>query len=256
MSYADGLARWRGKAALVTGAASGIGRATARALAGEGLRVALADRNAEGLSAIGKELADEGAQVLQVPVDMRDEAQIKRMYQQVQNEWGGVDAVVHCAAVGWFGTVGGGNTEQWREMVDVNFVGFSISLREAVAALANKTDAAIINISSLSAHRILQGSGITYYSATKHALRAMVDGLRVELAEQGSPIKLGMISPGLVDTGMIKTSVKVDELGLSVDDRNKFLDPASIAEVVLFMLSTPREVQIHDIQIRPIGQHA
>ena len=256
MGYSDGLARWRGKVALVTGAASGIGRATARALAGEGLRVALADRNTEGLRAVAEALAAGGATALQVPVDMRDEQRIKGMYAQVREAWGGVDVVVHCAATGFYGTVSEGDSDQWRAMSEINFVGFSLSLREAVAALAGKQDAAIINISSLSAHRILPGSGIVFYSATKHALRAMVDGLRTELAERASPIKLGMISPGIVDTGLIKTTVKLDELGLSPEDRSRFLDPGAIADAVLYMLSTPPMVQVHDIQIRPIGQTA
>ncbi len=256
MGYTEGIARWRGKIALVTGAASGIGRATAGALASAGLMVALADRNEEGLRAVSEELSFQGAEALVVPVDMRDEERIKSMYAAVGETWGGVDAVVHCAAVGMFGTVTGGDSDQWREMTEVNFLGFSYSLREAVAALQGKADAAIINISSLSAYRILAGSGIVFYSATKHALRAMVDGLRAELAEQGSPIKLGMISPGLVDTGLIEHTVKLEAQGLRVEDRAKFLDPASVADAVMFMLSTPAMVQIPDIQIRPIGQTA
>ncbi len=256
MGYADGLARWRGKVALVTGAASGIGRATARALAAEGLFVALADRNEPGLRAVAAELQGRGAATLVVSVDVRDEQRIKAMYAQVRQAWGGVDAVVHCAAVGSLGSVTGGDTAQWRDMTDVNFMGFSINLREAVAELEGKPLAAIVAISSLSAHRLLPGTRIVFYSATKHALRAMVDGLRAELAERGSPIKLGMISPGIVDTGLVRTTVPLDELGLRPEDRTRFLDPAAIADAVLYMLSTPPMVQVHDIQIRPIGQLA
>jgi NADP+-dependent farnesol dehydrogenase len=248
------LERWRGNVALVTGAASGIGRATAKALCGIGMRVAAADRNMAGLQHLRDDLRLADSDVLPIAVEMGDEASIRNMYAALAEQLGTVDVVVNCAALGYHGTVAAGDTAQWRAMMEVNFLGFSISLREALAQLRGKAQGQIVTISSLSAHRILQGSGITFYAATKHALRCMVDGLRLELAAEQSPIKLGMISPGLVDTGMLATSVKLDELGLDPKDRSKFLDPADIANAVLYLLATPPTVQVHEVQVRPIGQ--
>ncbi|MBI3992900.1 MAG: SDR family NAD(P)-dependent oxidoreductase [Candidatus Lambdaproteobacteria bacterium] len=248
-----GLQRWRGKAALVTGAGSGIGEATARALSGAGLRVVLAARRAEPLERVRRELAEAGGEALCVPLDMAREESIKAMFAAIRQAWGGVDVVVNNAGLAWHGTVEHGDSDQWRQMAEVNFLGFSLCLREALAAVQQRPMAQIINISSLSAHRIKPGGDIAFYGASKHAMRAVVDGLRAELAAKGSHVKLGMISPGLVHTGLVHTAVPV-KLGLDPEDRTRFLNPASVADAVLYMLSTPPHVQIHDIFLLPIGQ--
>lgn len=250
----DPMARWRGRNALVTGASSGSGAAIARALAGAGLRVVLAARRLERLEQMRAELTAGGAEALAVRLDLADEESIKAMYDRVQREWGGVDLVVNNAGVAFHGSIAEGNSQEWRDMANINFVGFSICLREAVAAVADRPEGMIINISSLAAYRINPAAGISFYGASKHAMRAMVDGLRGELALKGSPIRLGMISPGLMDTEVLARAMPEDKFGLDPSDRNRFLDPASIADAVLFMMSTQPHVQIHDIIMRAIGQ--
>ena len=248
-----GLQRWQGKVALVTGAGSGVGEATARALSGAGLRVVLAGRRPEPLERLRRELAAAGGEAMCVYLDLAQEQSIKAMFAAIRRDWGGVDAVVNCAGVAWHGTVEDGDSDQWRQMSEINFLGFALCLREALSALKERPVAHIINISSMSAHRIKPGGDIAFYGASKHGMRAVVDGLRGELAAKGSPIKLSMISPGLIHTGMVETAVPA-HLGLDPQDRDRFLDPAAIADAVLYLLSTPPHVQIHDMFMLPIGQ--
>ncbi len=248
-----GLERWQGKVALVTGASSGIGAATARAMARAGLRVVLAARRLPVLQGLEAELTGAGAQATAVRLDLASEDSVKAMFGAIRERWGGVDAVVNCAGVAWHGLVETGNSEQWRQMTDINVLGFAFCLREAVAALKDRPLAHIISISSMSAHRIKPGGNIAYYGASKHAMRAIVDGLRMEMVQAGTPIKVSMISPGLVDTEMYETAVPAS-LGLDAKDRDRFLDPAWVADAVLWILSTPPHVQVHDMFLIPIAQ--
>lgn len=245
--------RWAGRVVLVTGASSGIGMATARALAAAGLRVALAARRTDILDDLRDRIIEAGGEAMVTPLDLADEDSIKAMFASIRSAWGELDAVVNNAGVAYHGSIESGSTEHWRQMTEINFLGFAICLREAVANLKHRPDAVIVNISSLSSHRIKPGGGIAYYGASKHAMRAVVEGLRGELATEGSMLKVGMISPGLVDTGMYDTAVP-PELGLDAKDRDRFMDPNWIADAVLYMLSTPPHVQIYDIFMAPIGQ--
>lgn len=248
------LARWAGRVAIVTGASSGSGAATARALAGIGMRTVLAARRLERLEQTARELVAQGHEAMAVRLDLADGASIGAMFDAVRAAWGGVDTVVHTAGVGYHGDVEGGNADEWQAMADINFVGFAKCLQASVAAVRERPEPVIVCVSSLSAHRINPAAGITVYGASKHAMRAVVDGLRGELAAKASPVKVGMISPGLIDSEMLESAMPADKFGLDTKDRTRFLDPADIADAVLWMLSTPPTVQIHDIIMRPIGQ--
>ena len=133
-------------------------------------------------------------------------------------------------------------------MLDLNIRAATLCLQEAVKDMRTKEEAVIINIGSISGHRLVQGFGGSFYAATKSALRVLTDGLRFELAEEKSPIKLCMISPGLVDTEFHQIARgKKPEFNFSP------LQASDIADAVLYILSTPPTVQISDLLIR--GNH-
>ena len=245
------MERWRGKVALVTGASSGIGAAIAKDLAAAGLKVALAGRNAERLAHTESTITARGGTCAPFPADLRKPESIHALFAAVRKRWGAVDVLINNAGLGYTEALSKGKEEDWREMLDTNVMAVAICCQEALRDMESKQDTAIINISSLAGHRVVANRGSDFYAATKFAVRALTDGLRFELAAKKSPTKLGMISPGVVATdfeGRAKRGQDRSNLGFEP------LKPEDISSVAMYMLATPRHVQIHDVLIRPVGQ--
>jgi len=218
------------------------------------MRVAVAARRAERLERLAQEIREAGAQAMAVSADLRDEAGIAALFAKVRKSWGGVDVLINNAGLGRESTLADGDPKDWKEMLDVNVFAASLCIREALADMEGKTDAQIVNISSLAGHRVPLGRNSTYYAATKHALKALTDGLRFELVQRNSPIKLGMISPGLVETGFHETFYRDADKAREGYSHFQVLQPADIAEAVCYLLSTPPHVQVHDVILRAVGQ--
>jgi NADP-dependent 3-hydroxy acid dehydrogenase YdfG len=249
----SGLERWRGRVAIVTGASSGIGEGVARALAGAGLKVALAARRKERLDALVAELAKAGGEAMAVQADMADEASIKALYAAVTKRWGGLDVSVQNAGVGGMTPFGSADPKAWREALDVNVLGVSLCVKEALAAFGSKPDTMILNLSSIYAHR-QQVPNFSYYQATKFAVKAFTDTLRLELFNQKSPVRVAMVSPGLTATEFREKATGGKFTYESYFKDYQPLLPADIAQAVLYILSTPPHVQVHDILLSPMGQ--
>lgn len=252
----DDMARWRDCVALVTGASSGIGRAVARELARSKMRVAICARRGERLQELQRELEAEGAAILSVPTNLRDEAQIGELFNTIRNRWGGVDVLINNAAVGYKVSLVGGETDYWREMLEVNVLALSICTREAIKDMRERgDDGHVVHISSLGAHRQNPaGSGNGMYVATKNAVRALTEALRRELRELDSGIRVTAISPGLVETEFAAHFHKSEEAAQRIYGRFKVLQPEDIASIIRYVLSCPPHVQLHDVLVRPTGQ--
>jgi NADP-dependent 3-hydroxy acid dehydrogenase YdfG len=242
----DDLAgRWAGKIALVTGASSGIGAAVAHALGAEGLRVVLAGRHRPRLAASARRVRAAGAEALVLTGDLTQPAVCRRLFQTIRGRWGTVDLLVNCAGIR------GGNAllgTPWAEMdaaLRLNLAAPLLAMREAVAHMRGKRDAAIITIGSLVGHRVLPGVP-ALYAATKHALRILSDGLRAELVARRSPIKVALVSPGLTGSGGLRHGGKPYPYAP--------LSPEDVARVVVQVLATPRGVQIRDVLLNSSGQ--
>jgi len=243
------LERWRGKVALVTGASSGIGRAIAERLAAGGLKVAALARRAERLDEL---CAGEG-EWLALPCDLRDEASLLDAFARVRAEWGGVDVLVNNAGLGHKAPLTSGATEHWREMLEVNVLALCVATREAVADMQRRGGTGhVIHVSSMSAHRVPGGSGV--YSATKYAVRSLTEGLRLELREQGSPIRVSAVSPGFVETEFAAHYHRDPAAAAETYSRYKVLDSEDVAEAVAYLLGAPDHVQVHDLLMRPTEQ--
>jgi 17beta-estradiol 17-dehydrogenase / 3beta-hydroxysteroid 3-dehydrogenase len=248
---AQGLARWQGKVALVTGASAGIGAAVGRALAGIGMRVALTARRAERLEALSAELTADGAQALAIAADLATPNGPAEVFARLRERWGGVDVLVNNAGLGWRQTLSQSDWSHLQAMLDVNVRAATLCLREALRDMMGKADAVIVNISSLAGHRVPPSHANTFYSATKHALKAITDGVRMELHGVGSTVKIGMISPGMVES-------EFNEVATAPGDPAGYAFPPlqaeDVADALLYMLSVPRNVQIHDIVMRSLFQ--
>jgi NADP-dependent 3-hydroxy acid dehydrogenase YdfG len=249
----DGMNAWRDKTALVTGASEGIGWATAGRLVGAGMKVACCARRGDRLRQLGEKLEGQPGELLPLTVDLRDERQILGMFDRVRDRFGGVDVLVNNAGLGRAAPLMSGATDLWREMLEVNVLALCVCTREALADMRSRGDAGhIVHIASMAAHRVPRGSGV--YSATKFAVRALTEGLRQELRETGSNIRVTAISPGFVETGFAANYHQSERAAEKTYGRFKVIQPHEIADAVEYVLSQPPHVQIHDIMMRPTQQ--
>lgn len=190
-----------GATALITGAASGIGRATARALAAEGVWVAVLDRDADGL----RETADGCRGALPFVADLTDEQQVHWAVESAVAELGRLDAVVHCAGIS--GPVGRSiedtSLDEWNAVFAVNVTGAFLVLRHALPALRAAEAASIVLLSSDSA--FVASPGMVPYGASKAALVQFARALSVDLA--GTGIRVNTVAPSIVDTAMSRADL-------------------------------------------------
>lgn len=238
---------------LVTGASSGIGAAIARRLAIEGYRLVICARRQERLDQLAADLQSTSAQVLAQQVDLRQEADILRLFDRVRDTWGGVDILINNAGLGHRASLMTGPTEAWREMLEVNILALCICTREAVRDMRQRSNVGhIIHLSSMSAHRVPASGGV--YSASKFAVRALTEGLRQELRAAGTQIKVSSVSPGFVETEFAEKFNQSAQKAREVYSQFPVLQPEDIAEAVWYLLAQPDHVQVHDILLRPTLQ--
>ncbi len=241
--------RWHGKIALVTGASSGIGAAIAVMLAGLGFRVGLVGRDRSRLRKTAGAIRRQGGESLVLAGDQTRLAFNRACFTRVRRRWGSVDVLVNCAGARGGNSLLAADWAEIDEAFDLNVRAALVCMQEAAAAMKGKRDAAIINISSMTGHRVVPGTPAVY-AGTKHMLRILTDGLRTELVRE--KIKVALISPGLVDTpwhrrkgGLLRTQAAYPYLPLQPDD---------VAAAVRYILSTPSRVQVRDILLTASGQ--
>lgn len=249
----SGFERWHGKAALVTGASSGIGAAIARSLASAGLRVTLSGRDQTRLQRIADRINEAGGQCETIALELTDPDAPAALVARTVAHWGSLDVLINNAGISAGLGVAGGDLARFRACFDLNVHAAVQCMQEAVRAMADRPEGAIVNIGSLAGHRIprRRGDPSVAYAASKHALRVFTDGLRMEMASARRPIKVALISPGLVDTPWHEAHGKPDR---ETAYGFRPLDPDDIAHAVLYILSTPPHVQVCDLLLRPTGQ--
>ncbi|MFN8544141.1 MAG: SDR family NAD(P)-dependent oxidoreductase [Candidatus Binatia bacterium] len=242
------------RTAIVTGASSGIGVATARALAGIGASMVLAARRVDRLEALAAELRADGVRVAVQPTDMRDEAQVVRLVDAARAAFGGVDVLVNNAGLGRKAPISSAETDLWREMLEVNVLGLLVATREAIRDMERRGVAGhVVNVSSMAGHRIPGADGAVY-AGTKFAVRAITEGLRQELRARESPIRVTAISPGYVDTEFADVFARTPGAGAELAQRMRVLDADDVARAVLWAVSQPPHVEVHDVLVRPTAQ--
>ena len=248
-----GMDQWKGKTVFITGASNGIGAAVATRLLAEGMRVVGAARRQGQVADVLQKVDASGANSLAVQCDVRDESSVREAFAQAKKIFGGVDVLINNAGLGHAAALAEGKVDEWREMLDVNVLGLCICTRDALADMRSRgCHGHIIHIGSMAGQRVPAGAGL--YSATKHAVRALTEALRMELRENGDSIRVGEICPGFVETGFAGHYMKSEEKAREVYSRFKVLEANDVAEAVVYMLSCPEHVQVHDILMRPTKQ--
>ena len=251
----DKLFNWQDEVAVITGASSGIGAAVAKRLAEYGLKVILLARRLDRLAALCKEINQTEERAYPFQIDLRNTQEIEKLFPQIQKKYGTIRALVNNAGLGHASLLTSGLTEDWRETLEVNVLAPSVCTREAIQQMRADGDwGQVIHISSMSAHRVPQGSGM--YSASKFALRSLTEGLRKELRELRSEIRVGSISPGFVETEFAAHFHRSAEKAEEIYRQYKVLSPDDIANALVYLLSQPAHVQVHDLLLRPTSQES
>ena len=168
-----------GKVAIITGASSGIGEATALALAASGARVVVAARRAERLEVLAKRIEASGGSALSIVTDITDENQVDNLVQKTNAELGGVDILVNNAGIGVLGTIETGNRADWRQAFDINVLGVLYATQAVLPVLKAQKSGHIVNISSVAGRTARAGVGV--YNTTKWGVNALSEALRQEV---------------------------------------------------------------------------
>lgn len=226
------------KVILVTGASSGIGQATAQVLAAEGHTLCLMGRNQQKLEA----MQTDGSLHF---CDVRDADHVAAEVQAIVQTHGRLDAVVNNAGLGYFNTIAGAPLSEWHEMVDVNIKG-ALNVIHACLPHLIASSGHLINIASVGAHHVFANSGV--YCATKHALLAISEGLRLELSGK---INVTTISPGPVATPFIEQTQNPKLLQEYKDYFAAGLRPETVARQIAYALAMAEDGIVSEIIIRP-----
>lgn len=243
-----------GRCVIVTGASSGIGAATARLFASAGARVVVAARRADRLAALVREIEDAGGTAVAVPTDMRSEPAVRDLIAQARTRFGGVDVLINNAGLGRAASLSSGETERWREMLEVNVLGLCIATREALQDMDRRGVAGhVVHVSSMAGHRI-PGPDSAMYAATKFAVRALTEGLRQELRARGSAVRVSCVSPGYVDTEFADVFAGTTGASAALAQRLRVLAAEDVAAAVLWVVERPPHVEVHDVLVRPTAQ--
>jgi ribitol 2-dehydrogenase len=235
-----------GKVAIVTGASSGIGRATAFAFAREGVKQVVTARSVDKLESVAKELPGES---LVVAADMTNPKDIAPLVKRTVEHFGRLDILLANAGIYVPGDVISGDPDAWDQMIQTNVSGVFRLVHDALPHLVESGSGDVIVTSSISGHKAIYWEPV--YSATKHAVQSFVHGLRRQMLQTG--VRVGAVAPGIVlnelwgvgDPGEIDRRANAGE-GLRSED---------VAEAIVFMLTRPRNVTIRDLVMLPRAQN-
>jgi NADP-dependent 3-hydroxy acid dehydrogenase YdfG len=246
-----------GTVALVTGASSGIGEATARALASAGASVAIAARRADRLERLAGQIRDAGGTALPIEADVSSAEQASSAVERTVSELGRLDTLINNAGVMLLGPIEDAPLEEWERMVDVNVSGLLYCAHAALPHLLRAADdeprqvADVVNVSSVAGRVARAGSGV--YNLTKHGVGAFSESLRQEVASRH--VRVSLIEPGAVSTEL--RSHNRPEIQDQIEKRFasvEVMETDDIADAILYIVTRPRRVAINEVLIRPSEQ--
>ncbi len=240
------------KVAIVTGASSGIGRATAQSLAKKGVRVVLAARRHDRLDELSSEIQSVGGQALSFVTDVAQRQSCEDLIRYTIEQWGRIDILVNNAGLMPLSFIKNLHVDEWDRMIDVNIKGVLYCTAAALPHMLTAKSGHIVNVSSV-AGRIVFPAG-SVYCATKHAVTAFSEGLRQELSTRKN-IRVTCIEPGVVATELTST-ITDESLQEYVEGAKKMaaLQSQDIADAILYAVFSPNHVNVNEILIRPTAQ--
>lgn len=237
------------RAALITGASSGIGRAAALALAAAGATVAVSARRADRLRGLVRRIEDAGGKALALPGDVGDEATATRIVAETVRRAGRIDILVNSAGIVRPGGVQNADTAEWRRVIEVNLLASLYTCRAAIEPMRAQGGGDIINISSTAGRRAAGVFGP--YSTSKFGLNALSEGMRQEVGGYG--IRVCVIEPGATTTEVAESIPDPGYRKFMHDYVNKegAMQPEDVAAAIVFVVSLPPRVNVSELLIRP-----
>lgn len=241
------------KVAIVTGASSGIGEATAAALARAGAQVALVARREDRMLALSDSIEKEGLRrPLHFVTDVSNHSQVAKAVKETVDRLGRIDILINNAGVMYVGPVEGANPADWKKMLDINVLGLMYCTHAVLPTMLKQECGDIVNISSVSGRLVSSRSAA--YSATKFAVNAFAEGLRQEVQTQG--VRVTLIEPGAVATELTD-HITDDKTKSTVKEWVSKMTPLTsedIANSIVYAVTQPRSVSVNEILIRPTDQ--
>lgn len=239
------------KTALITGATSGIGRATARALAQNNFKIILCGRREDRLVALQQEL-QEHTQVHTLLFDVRDKASVFRAVESLPSAFRTIDVLVNNAGnAHGLSPIQNGDVDDWDAMIDINLKGLLYVSKAIIPGMVDQKSGHIINIGSIAGKEAYPNGNV--YCATKFAVDALNQSMRMDLNPYG--IRVGAIHPGMVETEFSEVRFKGDsERAANVYKGLQPLKPEDIADIILFVVTRPYHVNIADLMVLPTAQ--
>lgn len=238
------------KTALITGATSGIGRATAKEFAKHGIKLILCGRRENRLNSVKKALEKE-TKVHTLNFDVRNKKEVFDAINSLPEEFKQIDILVNNAGnAHGLDPIQNGSLEDWDAMMDINVKGLLYVSKAIMPQMTERQSGHIINIGSSAGKEVYPKGNV--YCASKHAVIAITDGMRIDLNPYN--IKVTAINPGLVETEFSKIRFKGGKIADSVYKGYKALQPEDIAEIIYFAISRPSHVNIADLLVFPTAQ--
>jgi NADP-dependent 3-hydroxy acid dehydrogenase YdfG len=241
-----------GRVALVTGASSGIGEATAVALAGAGASVAIGARRRDRLDGLAARLGEGGTEVVTLDLDVTDEAACRDAVARTRSELGGLDVLVNNAGVMLLGTIVGADPEDWRRMLGTNVLGLMYMTHAAIEGMVEQGSGDVVNISSVAGRQARKGAGV--YNASKWAVNAFSESLRQEVTTKG--VRVSLVEPGAVSTELTDHITQPEAKAASVRmyTSMRALHAEDVARAIVYVVGQPPHVAVNEVLVRPTDQ--
>jgi NADP-dependent 3-hydroxy acid dehydrogenase YdfG len=247
----------QGTVALVTGASSGIGEATALRLSSLGAEVALVARRRDRLEGLAGRIADAGGRAEIIEADVTDREQAEAAVEHTASELGRLDILINNAGVMLLGPIADAPVEEWQQMVQVNLLGLLYCAKAALPHLLSSAErdprqvSDLVNISSTAGRQVRLGSGV--YNATKHGVGAFSESLRQEVTKRH--VRVSLVEPGATATelaGHNRPEVR-ETISQRFADMQR-LEAEDIADAIAYIVTRPRHVAVNEVLIRPTEQ--
>lgn len=234
-----------GKVVAITGASSGIGESAARHLAKKGARVVLGARRTDRLQTIAEEIRAEGGTAEYQALDVTSRESVEAFVQFTETTFGKVDVIVNNAGLMPLSPLEALKVDEWDRMIDVNIRGVLYGIAAGLPIMKRQGHGQFVNISSIAAHYVLPTGAV--YCATKHAVNALSEGLRLENAD----IRVNVVSPGVTESDLAETITHAETKAIIEEYRKTALPAQAIAEAIAYVIEQPADVDVNEIVVRP-----
>lgn len=239
------------KTVIITGASSGIGKATAKAISSAGHNVVLAARSLDKLEKLAKEISSLGGKALAVKADVTNREDMKSLASKAIEKFSDIDVIVNNAGLMPLSFMKNLHQDEWDKMIDVNIKGVLNGVAAVLPTMQKNKKGQIINISSVAGVKVFPGAAV--YCGTKFAVEAITEGLRMELSKSFN-IRTTVIRPGATESNLTSTITDTEVMEMFSEMRFEPIASEDIANAILYVINQPENVNVNEVLVRPTSQ--